>query len=630
MRRLVFALVPSFAVLAAACSPGTGTVPDDGTTSSGAPVGTGSSGDGGGSSNGGARDGGGSSNGGAGDGGGSSSAGDGGSSSGGSSSGGPIDPVHDDGIKNGGETDVDCGGGEAPACAPNQDCELGARDCSSRVCVDALCTEPNDEDGVNNGDETGVDCGGPTSAKRCPPTQGCAAPVDCQQGVCTANVCAEPSAGDGVKNGGETGVDCGGPEANPRCAPGLGCGAAGDCSEGVCTAQLCAAATDADGVKNNAEKGVDCGGPNTTNTCAAGTACGEDLDCSSAACDHTGVCALYPSCKNHLGGDTCGSGETYDANRDHHSCCDTAAVTAAGNVKLDKYNITAGRMRAFVEATGGNIKAWIDAHPPASWVADWSNYLPTGLETPVKLVQSQNRNLGVYGQLGPNFVYDQAGQAGCWSGVAEGQAGAPTYWIPTANRQALNPNDQGSLYSQELLDQKALNCVNVVMLAAFCAWDGGRLPSIDELEKAWNGDGSRTYPWGNGPAPAGYRFGYPSAAALSPADGDPLRANFRKNYPQTSADWIAQGNLQGSDLAFYIAPPGRFPTGAGPDGHMDLAGAVFNGTSTFTGSATVTLDMISRWSRSGSWETAHAIPYPTHVSGVLRKYWAQGGRCVKN
>ncbi|MCO6487981.1 MAG: T9SS type A sorting domain-containing protein [Phaeodactylibacter sp.] len=76
-------------------------------------------------------------------------------------------PTCDDGIQNGGETGVDCGGPDCPAC-------------------------PTCSDGVQNGNETGVDCGGP----------------DCP-------ACATCS--DGVQNGNETGVDCGGPDC-PACA----------------------------------------------------------------------------------------------------------------------------------------------------------------------------------------------------------------------------------------------------------------------------------------------------------------------------------------------------------------------------------------------------------------------------
>ncbi len=540
-----------------------------------------------------------------------------------------------DGLKNGDETDVDCGGALAAACEPHEACLL-PRDCSSQICEGNLCTEPSDDDGVKNGDETGVDCGGPTTPNLCAPAQGCAIAADCQQGVCTANVCAAASTNDGVKNGTETGIDCGGPVANPRCAPGFGCAAPADCTEGVCAAQLCSAPTDTDGVQNQGELAVDCGGPNTVKTCAAGTTCAEAADCTSGACTHLNKCADYRSCKAHHGGDTCGSGETFDApaNRAHESCCTTIPVTAASNVKLDKYNITAGRMRAFVEATAGNIKQWVADNPPAGWRADWSNYLPTGLNTPMQVVQGTMRNLGVHGQLGPNFVYDQAGDFGCWSGAAV--TGAPTYWMPKADRTAQQPNDVGSLYSKDYLDQKPLNCVNAVMLAAFCAWDGGRLPTITEIDAAWNGPATRTYPWGT-QVPGGYAPSYPNPDNLTPAGSDPLRANFKHNYPQTSAKWNAMGaawglagGLQGKDEAWYIAPPGRFPTGAGPYGHQDLGGAVFNATSTYSGSASDTLSMNSRWSRSGSWENAHGIPYGVHTSPVLRKYWAQGGRCVKN
>ena len=398
-------------------------------------------------------------------------------------------------------------------------------------------------------------------------------------------------------------------------------------------------ATHTDGVKNGDETGVDCGGPTAELRCPVGEGCAAGSDCGSVACAYDGRCVAAKSCVRHEGGDTCGQGETYDAVHHHESCCETIPVAAAGGVKLDKYNVTAGRMRAFVEDTGANVREYISAHTPAWWVSDWTNYLPTGNDTPQVQVQTKVRDLGVYGQLGPAFVYDQAGEAGCWSGASDGEAGAPTYWIPTANRAALESEDVGSRYPQEMLDQKPLNCVNVPMLAAFCAWDGGRLPTIAELDAAWNGDGAaRTYPWGDAPDPAGYTNGYPSAAALTPANGDPLRANFRRNYPMTDPDWNATQaafglptkGVQGNDLAFYIAPPGRFHSGAGPYGHEDLAGAVFDVTSTFYTSQTETLQMQSRWSRSGSWETAHQIPYETFIGPVLRKYWAQGGRCVKN
>lgn len=504
-------------------------------------------------------------------------------------------------------TDVGCGGTENPPCENGKKCAVG-KDCVSKYCDNGVCATP------------------PAS----------------QQDGATPDTSGPPSYTDGIKNGPETDVDCGGPAEGAgfkACADGKKCLVATDCTSLVCDPgkKTCNAPTYGDGVKNGDESAVDCGG-NPANPgwvgCGAGIACNAHRDCASDGCGYDKKCALYRSCANHFGGDTCGSGEENEAGKQHESCCTTLPVTTAGNVKLEKYNITAGRMRTFLDRVNNDVQGWLNGpgNKPAWWNDGWTSWLPTGLNTPMTNVDGTIRNHGVYGQLGPNFIYDQAGTFGCWSGTdinGNPVAGAPTYYIPKAERQAQNPGDAGSLYSQQLLDQKALSCVSFLMIAAFCAWDGGRLPTIVEIDAAWNGpDGARTYPWGNAPIPAGYANGFPTPenpANYSPANGDPDYANFRKNYPKTGA----QFNYVDNDLASYIAPPGRFPKGAGPDGHMDLAGAVFNVTSTLSGNVADPRVGLSRWSRSGSWETAHGIPYPVHNSPLARKYWAQGGRCVK-
>src|SRR6185503_5019762 len=64
-------------------------------------------------------------------------------------------------------------------------------------------------------------------------------------------------------------------------------------------------------------------------------------------------------------------------------------------------------------------------------------------------------------------------------------------------------------YSQEILDAKALNCVTVLMLMAFCEWDwpGSRVPTYLETRWAWHaGDLDRKYPWGSSPAPVGFLY----------------------------------------------------------------------------------------------------------------------------
>jgi hypothetical protein len=96
---------------------------------------------------------------------------------------------------------------------------------------------PSATDGIKNGTETDVDCGGP-DAPACAPSKGCLAATDCTSKVCSTNVCATPSATDSIKNGTETDVDCGGAGA-PRCIQGQGCGSAGDCVNGLCDVNVC-------------------------------------------------------------------------------------------------------------------------------------------------------------------------------------------------------------------------------------------------------------------------------------------------------------------------------------------------------------------------------------------------------
>lgn len=76
------------------------------------------------------------------------------------------------------------------------------------------------------------------------------------------------------------------------------------------------------------------------------------------------------------------------------------------------------------------------------------------------------------------------------------------------------------------------------------------------------------------------------------------------------------------DYSLYLSPPGRFPSGASPSGHQDMAGSVFN-FQTLSGAQV-------QWSKSGSWQ-GHEIPYGNHnlVTNAFHKYWATGGRCAR-
>ncbi|MEA2749911.1 MAG: hypothetical protein QOI41_4054 [Myxococcales bacterium] len=495
------------------------------------------------------------------------------------------------------------------------ECVAGG-DCKSGACVATKCTAPEKDVG-----------------------HGCAGPSDCESKVCTAMVCQTAAIDDGVKNGDESDVDCGGASAAaPRCADDKSCNAATDCASGVCdaTTKTCSKPTAADGVKNADETDVDCGGTITgAPKCDAGKGCNVHDDCTSDGCDDTKHCANGRSCTQTNGGLTCGEGEVTAAGMPgakHESCC--GAITIPGrSTKLDKYKITAGRMRAFVERTNGDVRGWYDTNKPSlsttqrAQIESYKGYLPS------------DRTSYPYGtdyQLGGTAYLPTlpSTEQGCFVGNAGKPAyGSHTYWNGT-----LEQEDRA--FDQAFLDRLPLNCVTYPMLAAFCAWDGARLETNDEFNAAF---GSASYPWGNNPGAGGYAtingtwqlFG--PGAALQAAQTacpscDPNRANWNHNYQLPEGGNAAKP----WDYAYWISAPGRFPLGANAVGHQDLAGLMLEITATVTGTMTApdlngqsTTQPKVLWSKNGSWE-GHRIGNTTFEFSVMTKYGKTGGRCARD
>ncbi|AKV04453.1 Tryptophan synthase alpha chain [Labilithrix luteola] len=511
-------------------------------------------------------------------------------------------PSSTDAVKNGDETDVDCGGSSTNAkrCDDLKACKL-ATDCTSKVCTGNVCQVPTSTDNVQNGDETDVDCGGSsTNAKRCDDLKACKLPADCASKVCTGDVCQVPTSTDNVQNGDETDVDCGGSSTNAkRCDDLKACKVATDCTSKVCTGDVCQVPTGTDNVQNGDESAVDCGGTKTgAKRCDAGVTCNGHDDCASNGCAYNGVCAVGRSCTRRLGGETCGAGEVGEAGAAHESCCATAKVSATSPVRIDKYHVTAGRMRAFIERTGGNVKSFVGGLGTA-WNAAWTPYVPSDATT-------ADAMLGSFWFGAPNDA-DATPTANQWSkrSCAPGSFGGHTYWTPA------NGTDFSS-FTVDDLDPKALNCVGWHLLKAFCAFEGGRLATSDELIKAFTNVNTTTYPWN-------WTDIRPWAGPGNQDQYGRLNHKFSYGYPG-AAPLNGSGTVR--DIAWYVSPPGRFPGGLNKNG-VEVAGNLLH----WTNNAEYQFLWTISWEQHGNtspstqdWKSA----WPGEPNG----YYALGGRCA--
>jgi len=261
-------------------------------------------------------------------------------------------------------------------------------------------------------------------------------------------------------------------------------------------------------------------------------------------------------------------------------------------VYLDKYEITAGRMRAFVQAVtasqGGvaDIKGYMDAHRPARWNDAWGAVLPSAFQDgqPEITYQISNPTPKVYEPLRGYFYPGQDivaptgalsavsnGSYSIWPSIVNtfgelhffdeysstaanhnlncsntsGSYGRGTYWLPPGG----NINRQ---FDQATMDRRALNCTTNAMFAAFCAWDGAELVTEDVMQYVVGGSLSTSGHIGNC---AGCRIG----AAPTAASGSCTRG-LNITY-DSGGSYSACPNLPGYD--------------PGPNEGMDASGRIF-------------------------------------------------------
>lgn len=413
----------------------------------------------------------------------------------------------------------------------------------------------------------------------------CDVGFDCKSGVCSGGKCALSS----LAGGDQTDVGCGGASA-PKCEDGKKCKAAGDCASGVCTSGTCAAPSPTDGVKNGAETDTDCGG-GTAPDCAVGKGCDENADCASDACSYAKKCVEYKSCTGHFGGDTCGAGETGTAEAKHESCCTTVDVTdrPAGKLRVDKYQVTAGRMRAFIERYSGNLQEWAKTSPQG-WNDAWTSKLPASISD-------------------AHFLLGPANKRGC---AVAGQGGR-TYWQPPIGGNAAEQSD----FAKDVLDEKALNCVTWHMAQALCVSDGGRLATAAEIKWLFENGGKTQWPWQT-----------KDTSAFNPNAGDGRLAHYYSyqtpNPPKTMRTAGSGSSTYPVDQAFWMAPPGRHPSGANQYGIEDMAGNMMPWVNEGPRQFIWTLS----WEKHA--KNLTATTYNPQDPPGAEAYYAIGARCVRD
>jgi formylglycine-generating enzyme required for sulfatase activity len=131
--------------------------------------------------------------------------------------------------------------------------------------------------------------------------------------------------------------------------------------------------------------------------------------------------------------------------------------TTINDYRLDKYEVTVGRFRRFVEAYDGTPPPPnAGAHPnvPGSgWQFEWDELLP---QSKPELLAELEQRIDEWIEYGT--------------------------WTPTAGENECLP----------------MNYIDWYLAFAFCVWDHGRLPSEAEWEyAAAGGDEDRIYPWGD-------------------------------------------------------------------------------------------------------------------------------------
>lgn len=323
--------------------------------------------------------------------------------------------------------------------------------------------------------------------------------------------------------------------------------------------------------------------------------------------DAPGAEAQYPSCARNAGPgfDTCGP-------NGNDSCCRAPEVPAGvadaileikQPYRLGAYEVTAARMHAFVDAVDGNLRqAALDGRLPGFDVAHADQLPASRAEVDLK-----------FGRACKARSDRKNGALTWWS--QDVQDAVAEYVFDDNARAA----DIRADATKPRLDAKPANCMTYYEAAAFCAWDGGRLPSYGEWDYAALGGAElRTYPWGDGRTRERLVTDMNRMGGLG-AHGMP-DLTFPEDFP-----WFGDGHN-----AYHIAPPGRKPAGIAKWGHYDMSGNVFEWTAETSMADLDGVVTAVGTVRGGSWE-GHEGDENVRATGkypLLRSYGSVGLRCA--
>jgi formylglycine-generating enzyme required for sulfatase activity len=199
---------------------------------------------------------------------------------------------------------------------------------------------------------------------------------------------------------------------------------------------------------------------------------------------------------------------------------DASWPATISDFRLDVYEVTVGRFRKFVEAGQGTR-----AHPPENGVA----------------AHPKNASSGWNSADSEHLEADSTALARAISPVVEAGLAHCT-WTKDPGENETRP----------------INCVTWYEAFAFCAWDGGRLPTLAEASYAAAGGAEqRALPWGGGidPARAAYECRGDGSGAYDCSNADILRVGSK---PAGNGKW-SQADLAGNVAEWVLDYAGDFP-----------------------------------------------------------------------